>query len=561
MHLRTKLIFGYLIVALGSFVATYFDHSTTKNIDHSFQSVAQETVPTIEALAEIKFAALRVVSSTSEYGFLNAERSVALRSGSPIVDADAEGQELLELEFVANAQLNRAVAHYTTLVTAHGHNDTALVSSLDTLSQTLLASSKTIIDAKQEGISGTEIIELKEAFEVEERQLIALLDEALAAEKQVLAERTEVVHHEIIQGNRQVLLASLITFGIAVVIGLYLSQVISRPIRRLQQAIERIGTRQNHIDIEVAHDDELGSLVRAFNQMAQETRKNFTKLQEEIEQQKRLNEKLEHAQNQLLQSEKMASVGQLAAGVAHEINNPVGYINSNLKSLRIYSEQLITLIAAYGEIDPNHMEPDQSRRIMKLKEEMDLEFIEQDLCELIDESISGTQRIKDIVVDLKDFSHTSSKHWETADLLKGLESTINVVWNELKYKAEIVKEYGELPLVECIPSQLNQIFMNLLVNAAHAIEKRGTITIKTFSKAGEAFIEISDTGKGISEAALKRVFEPFFTTKAIGKGTGLGLSVSYGIIKNHNGRIEVQSQVGVGTKFTVVCPIKRQYAA
>jgi signal transduction histidine kinase len=170
------------------------------------------------------------------------------------------------------------------------------------------------------------------------------------------------------------------------------------------------------------------------------------------------------------------------------------------------------------------------------------------------ETKDGVARVAKIVQDLKDFSHVDEAEWQWADLHKGLDSTLNVVWNELKYKAEVVKEYGELPVVECLPFQINQVFMNLLVNAAHAIEERGTITLRTGTAGDEVWIEVADTGSGIPPENLGRIFDPFFTTKPVGKGTGLGLSLSYGIMQKHHGRIEVTSEPGRGTTFRIVLP-------
>ena len=190
-----------------------------------------------------------------------------------------------------------------------------------------------------------------------------------------------------------------------------------------------------------------------------------------------------------------------------------------------------------------------------MKEQIDFEFIRDDAVSLIDESLEGLLRVKNIVQDLKDFSHVGEDEWLVVDLHKGFDSTLNIVQNELKYKANVIKEYGELPEVECRASQLNQVFMNLLVNASHAIEERGTITVRTGKEGEEVWVEVADTGKGIAPENLKKIFDPFFTTKPIGKGTGLGLSLSYGIIQKHDGRIEVQSEVGKGTTFKVWLPL------
>ncbi len=271
--------------------------------------------------------------------------------------------------------------------------------------------------------------------------------------------------------------------------------------------------------------------------------------------------KLQETHTQLLQSEKMASIGQLAAGVAHEINNPIGYVNSNLGSMRKYVKDLFQLLDAY-EGACNSMEQcpearDSNNTLIDLKQKLDMAYMKEDLVDLVNESQEGLDRVKKIVQDLKDFSHVDESEWQQVDLHKGLDSTLNIVNSAIKYKVDVIKEYGDLPLIECMPSQINQVFLNLLLNAAHAIEGRGTVTIRTGSQEDQGWIEISDTGKGIEPAMMKRIFEPFFTTKTVGEGTGLGLSVSFGIIEKHGGCIEVESEVGNGALFRIRLPINK----
>ncbi len=280
--------------------------------------------------------------------------------------------------------------------------------------------------------------------------------------------------------------------------------------------------------------------------------KRYEKVQE-------LNSKLQETQNQLLQSEKMASIGQLAAGVAHEINNPIGYVYSNLGTLEKYVQDILSMINEYERAEDAITDSEVRTRLQLARKELDIVFLKDDLRALMNESKEGIIRVKDIVRDLKDFAHVdASAEWHFSDLHKGLDSTLNIVNNEIKYKAELVKEYGDLPQVECLPSQINQVFLNLLMNASHAIEERGTITIRTGTKDEQVWVEIEDTGKGIAPKNLKRIFEPFFTTKPVGSGTGLGLSLSYSIIQKHHGHIEVNSELGIGTRFRVWLPIKQQ---
>ena len=272
-----------------------------------------------------------------------------------------------------------------------------------------------------------------------------------------------------------------------------------------------------------------------------------------------LNSKLEQTQSQLLQSEKMASIGLLAAGVAHEINNPVGFIQSNIRSLSQYVEDMLRVVEAYEVAEARLPEQHTTfTELHRLEEEIDFNFERQDVHTLLAETRQGLERVTKIVQDLKDFSHMETREkWNLEDLHKGIESTLNVIWNELKYTCEVKKEYGPIPPVECLLSQLNQVFMNLLVNAAQAIETKGTITIRTDCEDGMVWIEIADTGKGIEAEHLNRIFDPFFTTKPVGKGTGLGLSVSYSIIQKHHGRITVESTPGHGTTFRIWLPVRQ----
>jgi signal transduction histidine kinase len=272
-----------------------------------------------------------------------------------------------------------------------------------------------------------------------------------------------------------------------------------------------------------------------------------------------LNVRLSMAQEQLMQSEKLASIGQLAAGVAHEINNPIGYVFSNFETLGTYIARMLSMLEAYQQAEASIADSVVREQMRSLREEMDMEFLVEDIPLMMAESREGITRVRKIVQDLKDFSRVdANQEWQWADLHAGIDSTLNIVSNEVKYKADVVKQYGDIPEIECQPSHINQVIMNIVVNGAHAIQgERGVITIRTGREGEQVWIEIADTGAGIPKEIQSRIFDPFFTTKPIGSGTGLGLSLSYGIIQKHNGQIEVQSEPGQGTTFRITLPIRQ----
>ncbi|TDM08131.1 MAG: hypothetical protein C4K60_01095 [Ideonella sp. MAG2] len=268
------------------------------------------------------------------------------------------------------------------------------------------------------------------------------------------------------------------------------------------------------------------------------------------------NQKLAEAQNQLLQADKMASIGQLAAGVAHEINNPVAFVSSNLNSLKEYVEELLDLSEAAVAAQQQPTNADAQTQLQQLCQTVDLDYLKDDLPTLLAESADGLQRVKRIVQDLKDFSRVDQADWQEADLNQGIESTLNVVRHEVKYKAEVVKRLGALPLVRCLAAQLNQVFLNLIVNASHAIQDKGVITLSSGVQDQWVWIQVEDTGCGMSTEVQRRMFEPFFTTKEVGKGTGLGMSLSFSIVQKHGGSFEVKSELGQGTAIRLWLPVK-----
>ncbi len=367
-----------------------------------------------------------------------------------------------------------------------------------------------------------------------------------------------------------------------------LSDRITEPLNGINQMISHIGAghyqpQQPQIDI-----DEINSSAEGLSQMGRdlgEARRELIQAQQSLQQansalelrvQERttelvdanqllvedkqqletLYEQLKRTQLQLTESEKMASIGQLAAGVAHEINNPMTYIISNFVAMKEYCEDLLALVEQQQAL----IAADHSNDAEALLIKYDYEFMRNDIPLLISQSLEGADRVKQIVQGLRDFSHSGGKDWERSDLRQGLDSTLKVANNEIKNKAQVIRQYQEIPAIDCLPSQLNQVFLNLLVNAAQAIEEQGTIRISTKPEQDGVRIEISDDGHGIDPDTLSNIFEPFYTTKPVGQGTGLGLALSHSIIKAHNGKIDVYSKPGLGTTFSLWLPVEQHEA-
>jgi len=313
-----------------------------------------------------------------------------------------------------------------------------------------------------------------------------------------------------------------------------------------------------------AFDSDRQLLEHSIELSSKELYESNQKMKTMLQDLQKTNNDLKNMKMQLFHSEKMASIGQLAAGVAHEINNPVGFIESNIEVLEGYVKQFLSIINSVQELKKSKMKNDAGsvemaiEKIIEAEKKTEIEYIVNDLAGLFKETKDGVKRVKNIVADLRVFSRADDEVMENVNLTEIIEETIRLAFNEIKYKAILNKDFAPgLPVIKGQKQRLQQVFLNLLVNAAQAIQEKGEIFVKTYMENEYIYIEISDTGVGIAEENLKKMFDPFFTTKPVGQGTGLGLSISYDIIKKHGGEISVESKLGKGTTFIIMLPISK----
>lgn len=340
-----------------------------------------------------------------------------------------------------------------------------------------------------------------------------------------------------------------------------LSRKISKPLSIMEKTVSQIAKGDLSGRLEYTAFDEINKLVQSYNMMANALQRLYSSLevqvQEKTKELKSAYNELQSTQAMMVHSEKMKSLGELVAGIMHEINNPINFIYGNMTHLSNYSNDLINMIEEYTKYNES-LKPEEKTNIENLKQEIDYEFLKTDLPDLIKSCKEGADRAKNIIQDLKSFSRMEEATITDVDLPHEIDTTLNILHNKIKNKATVHKEYNEnIPKVEAFGGQLNQVFMNILDNAVGAIQETGDIWIRmNEDKVNKnLIIEIEDNGIGMDEETARKVFNPFFTTKPVGQGTGLGMSITYKIIKSHQGDIRVESKQNIGTKFIIKLPI------
>ena len=349
---------------------------------------------------------------------------------------------------------------------------------------------------------------------------------------------------------------------LSIFIAYLIARSISNPLKSMEKTISKIADGDISGRLEYTKYDELNQLVNSYNMMADTLQKLYSTLEKQVQDRtqelKSAYAELQSTQAMMVHSEKMKSLGELVAGIMHEINNPINFIYGNMTHLTNYSNDLISIIDEYTKYNES-LKPEEKEDVEKLKEEIDYEFLKTDLPDLIRSCKEGADRAKNIIQDLKSFSRMEEVAITDVDLGKEIDTVLNILHNKIKHKAEVHKEFEneDIPAVEAFGGQLNQVFMNILDNAIGAIDEHGDIWIrmKKDNSGKNVVIEIEDNGKGMDAETADKVFNPFFTTKPVGQGTGLGMSITYKIVKNHQGDIRVESTPNVGTKFIVTLPI------
>jgi signal transduction histidine kinase len=553
MRVGQKMILGFMLVALLGGVIGYFGFRSTTIIHGEFKKLGDETIPVVTALEDLKYASLRVVSSTSEFCLIKEESKTA---------EGIAGAGELELIRDGTEGYDNAFKQYETLVSKYFPEEEEVLENIKNQGQKLHKTSAEIIELKRQGISGDRILEKKEEFEKNEQAFLRIVNNALASEDKELAERKNYVESAIASAVTTIVVTSIVIFIMSLVLGLFISRSISNPISKLKDTAIEIGKGDLSKRAQVVSKDEVGVLAVSFNQMTDEIQKRNEGLQtmneelqstnEELESSneelrstteeletsneelqstteeleasneelRTANEEREQTQEKLIQQEKLAAVGQLASGVGHELRNPLGVIKN----------------AAY---------------YIKTKVGTGDDKLAKHLA-IMEREINNSNRI---ISDLLGFSRTRLPSISPSDVNEIVENAMEVV--EIPENVLLVKEFDtSLPKVMVDPDQMHQVFVNLGLNAVQAMTDGGQLKVKIRLAGDYVEVEFSDTGCGIPQENLKKLFDPFFSTKA--RGVGLGLAVTHGIIERNKCKIEVKSKVSEGTVFTVKLPVEKQ---
>ncbi|MEK7729188.1 MAG: ATP-binding protein [candidate division KSB1 bacterium] len=555
LKLGAKQLLGFGVILVLMATANIVSLNRMKAVKTEIDEVAQSRLPRALAIAELKRSTLDLRINQLQY-------AIALDAASKQTQADLMG-ELLD-------RINKNIEAYDSLKTEALHRaaysaaearayaafgekwlnyQDATFALLRLLRANQMAQALALLNG-----------EARQVFEDFSADLVALV-EITQQDSRAGAERAERVYLSTRGVNTTLLVVTTI---VSVLFAAGLARVIVVPVRLLAAAADTVARGNLTVQLGVNRKDEIGKLSHSFNQMTSALREARARMEQQAAELQANNtelqrtmHRLQQTQSQLVQSEKMASLGQLTAGIAHEINNPINFIASNVGPLKRDLVDLFAVLSQYENVVQQRQLQATFMEVEQLKRQLDYEFLVEELDKLLEGIEEGARRTTAIVRGLRNFSRLDEEGQKLANINQGLDATLLMLQHQLKNRVAVIRDYQEFPDLLCYPGKLNQAFLNLLSNASQAIKGEGKIFIKTTYDGEIVTVSIKDTGAGMSEEVKQRIFEPFFTTKDVGEGTGLGLSITYGIIEDHDGNIEVYSAPGQGTEFVITLPARR----
>ncbi|NUO79873.1 MCP four helix bundle domain-containing protein [candidate division KSB1 bacterium] len=555
LKLGAKQLLGFGVILLLMASANIFSINRMRDIKAEIDEVTKNRLPRAFAIADLKLNAFDLRVNQLQHAF--AIDTFEQKSQAAIVVALIDSiTQNLETYKQLKAQAERQGTYL--------EEEKRLYSALETHWENYQDLSRSFLGLLLRN-------QKEEALAVLNGEALHVFDEfsaVLSALVQINQEDSFNAAHRVEEAYRDTRRVNLTLLVVTIVVSILfaagLARLIVVPVRLLASAAETVARGNLSVQLGIRGKDEIGNLARSFNQMTTSLRDARARMEQQAAELQTKHvalqgtmRQLQRTQSQLVQSEKMASLGQLTAGIAHELNNPINFITSNVNPLKRDLADLFAVLTQYDNVVYEHKLEATFAEVEGLKRQLDYAVIVDEIDRLLEGIEEGARRTTEIVRGLRNFSRLDEEGQKLASINQGLEATLLMLKNQLKNRVEVIKDFQDFPDILCYPGKLNQAFLNILANASQAITGAGKIFIKTSYDGEIVTVSIKDTGKGMSNEVKQRIFEPFFTTKDVGEGTGLGLSITYGIIEDHDGNLEVYSEPGKGAEFVITLPAKR----